>query len=437
MILCFVRKPPFYPQSSPQVSINLRGKDLGGMAGFRGRGETDPIDYVENICENMHLFRKEDFLTGDQLLTEYNPEVIGDAVNHLIPQKANLILFSPVHMGKCPMKEKWFGTQYAVSDIDEFWSKLWDTDFPLNPDLHLPEENKYIATDFSVKKSTDLSTEYPHKILDTPQGCLWYKKDNKFIVPKAFICFHLVSPVIQFTAKNMVLFDTFVSVLTHNLAELAYEADVAQLEYKVVAKEHGLVVRVKGFDHKLPLLFQLIFDHIADFSFTPATFEMITDQLKKTYFNFLIKADTLAKKLQFLPLLHPCPVQFRVTDLPVNHFVCKVKSLHKGDANSIVTVYYQTGARSLKDYALMELLVMHMEEPCFDYLRTKQTLGAQLVRAQMVGVAAADLARLLLAVDSQLRGAQPPRRSQSRPAPTFDSAAMSPPLLANRRAGKS
>ncbi|XP_015277075.1 PREDICTED: nardilysin-like [Gekko japonicus] len=408
--------------------------------------QTDPIDYVENICENMHLFRKEDFLTGDQLLTEYNPEVIGDAVNHLVPPKANLILFSPTHAGKCPMKEKWFGTQYSVSDIDEFWSKLWDTDFPLNPDLHLPEENKYIATDFSVKKSTDHRTEYPHKILETPQGCLWYKKDNKFIVPKAFICFHLVSPVIQFSATNMVLFDTFISVLTHNLAELAYEADVAQLEYKVVAKEHGLVVRVKGFDHKLPLLFQLIFDHIADFSFTPATFEMITDQLKKTYFNFLIKADTLAKdlrlsilehgrwsliekyevlnnglsteallafvnafksrlwveglvqgnftgneskeflkyivdKLQFLPLLHPCPVQFRVIDLPVSHFVCKVKSLHKGDANSIVTVYYQTGARSLKDYALMELLVMHMEEPCFDYLRTKQTLGYHVYSA--------------------------------------------------------
>lgn len=51
----------------------------------------------------------------------------------------------------------------------------------------------------------------------------------------------------------MVLFDTFVSILTHNLAEYAYEADVAQLEYKVVAKEHGLVVRVKGFNHKLPV----------------------------------------------------------------------------------------------------------------------------------------------------------------------------------------
>lgn len=49
------------------------------------------------------------------------------------------------------------------------------------------------------------------------------------------------------------LFDLFVNILVHNLAEPAYEADVAQLEYKLVAGEHGLVIKVKGFNHKLPV----------------------------------------------------------------------------------------------------------------------------------------------------------------------------------------
>lgn len=43
----------------------------------------------------------------------------------------------------------------------------------------------------------------------------------------------------------------FVNILVHNLAEPSYEADVAQLEYKLVAGEHGLVIKVKGFNHKL------------------------------------------------------------------------------------------------------------------------------------------------------------------------------------------
>lgn len=37
--------------------------------------QTDPVEYVENMCENMQLYPRQDFLTGDQLLFEYKPEV--------------------------------------------------------------------------------------------------------------------------------------------------------------------------------------------------------------------------------------------------------------------------------------------------------------------------------------------------------------------------
>uniref|UniRef100_A0A8D2NPX6 Nardilysin convertase n=1 Tax=Zosterops lateralis melanops TaxID=1220523 RepID=A0A8D2NPX6_ZOSLA len=412
---------------------------------FHYQEQTDPVDYVENLCENMQLFQKEDFLTGDQLLFEYKPEIIADALNQLSPQRANLVLLSAANEGQCHLKEKWFGTQYSMEDIDRYWSDLWDSDFELNQDLHLPEENKYIATDFALKVADCPETEYPVKILSTQQGCLWYRKDDKFKIPKGYVRFHLISPLIQQSAENIILFDTFVNILSHNLGEPAYEADVAQLEYKLVAGEYGLIIRVKGFNHKLPLLFQLIIDYLSDFSFTPAVFEMITEQLKKTYYNILIKPETLAKdvrllilehgrwsmidkyqtlmkglsiealsafvsafksqlfveglvqgnftsreakdflnyvvqKLQFAPLAHPCPVQFRVVDLPNTHLLCKVKTLNKGDANSEVTVYYQvTGCRHCHFCCNFVLFQMHMEEPCFDFLRTKQTLGSELV----------------------------------------------------------
>lgn len=44
--------------------------------------QTDPIEYVEDICENMQLFSKEDFLTGDQLMFEFNPEVVAHHMQH-------------------------------------------------------------------------------------------------------------------------------------------------------------------------------------------------------------------------------------------------------------------------------------------------------------------------------------------------------------------
>uniref|UniRef100_A0A8D3BSQ3 Nardilysin a (N-arginine dibasic convertase) n=1 Tax=Scophthalmus maximus TaxID=52904 RepID=A0A8D3BSQ3_SCOMX len=395
---------------------------------FHYQEQIDPIEYVEDICENMQLFPKEDFLTGDQLMFEYNPEVISAALSILAPEKANLMLLSPEHEGQCPLREKWFGTQYSVEDIQQEWMERWTDHLELNGDLHLPAENKFIATDFSLKPSDCPDTELPVRIADSDRGCLWYKKDNKFKIPKAYIRFHLISPVIQQSAKNVVLFDMLVNILGHNLAGPAYEAEVAQLEYKLVAGEHGLVIKVKGFNHKLSLLFHLIIDHLAAFSASPDVFSMFSEQLKKTYFNILIKPDKLGKdvrllilehsrwsmvekcqaltagltsdelmefsrsfrtelyveglvqgnfsraeseqflqyvtdKLQFAKLPAEVPVMFRVVELPPKHHICKVKSLNKGDANSEVTVYYQVHAP------------MHMEEPCFDFLRTKETLG--------------------------------------------------------------
>ncbi|XP_038584735.1 nardilysin-like [Micropterus salmoides] len=407
---------------------------------FHYQEQIDPIEYVEDICENMQLFPKGDFLTGDQLMFEFNPEVISAALSLLTPEKANLMLLSPEHEGQCPLREKWFGTQYSVEDIQQEWMERWTGNLELSSDLYLPTENKFIATDFTLKPSDCPDTEFPIQIANSDSGCLWYKKDNKFKIPKAYIRFHIISPVIQQSAKNVVLFDLLVNILGHYLAEPAYEAEVAQLEYKIVAGEHGLVIKVKGFNHKLPLLFYLIIDHLADFSASPDVFNMFAEQLKKTYFNILIKPEKLGKdvrllilehsrwsmvekyqalmagltsselmdfsrnfraelyaeglvqgnfckaeseqflqyvteKLQFSKLPAEVPVMFRVVELPQKNHICKVKSLNKGDANSEVTVYYQSGLKTLREHTLMELLVMHMEEPCFDFLRTKETLG--------------------------------------------------------------
>ncbi|XP_029900301.1 nardilysin [Myripristis murdjan] len=407
---------------------------------FHYQEQTDPIEYVEDICENMQLFPKEDFLTGDQLMFEFNPEVISAALSLLTPEKANLMLLSPEHEGQCPLREKWFGTQYSVEEIQQEWRERWTGNLEPNNDLHLPAENKFIATDFTLRPSDCPDAEFPVRIANSDRGCLWYKKDNKFKIPKAYVRFHLISPVIQQSARNVVLFDLLVNILGHNLAEPAYEADVAQLEYKLVAGEHGLVIKVKGFNHKLPLLLHLIIDYLADFSASPDVFSMFSEQLKKTYFNILIKPEKLGKdvrllilehsrwsmvekyqaltegltvdelmefsrtfkaqlyaeglvqgnftsaeseqflqyvtdKLQFSKLPAEVPVMFRVVELPLKHHICKVKSLNKGDANSEVTVYYQSGPKNLREHTLMELLVMHMEEPCFDFLRTKETLG--------------------------------------------------------------
>lgn len=87
----------------------------------------------------------------------------------------------------------------------------------------------FAASDFTLMPSDCPDTEFPVQIANSDRGCLWYKKDNKFKIPKgdecpccprherwfciitevlflslvaAYIRFHLISPVIQQSAKK-------------------------------------------------------------------------------------------------------------------------------------------------------------------------------------------------------------------------------------------
>ncbi|CAK1541651.1 unnamed protein product [Leptosia nina] len=67
--------------------------------------------------------------------------------------------------------------------------------------------------------------------------------------------------------------------------------------------------------------------------------------------------------------------QIKVHELPLGERVVRVMSFNPASTNSIVTNYYQADVANIKDTATLEVLMMLMEEPVFDVLRTKEQLG--------------------------------------------------------------
>ncbi|CAB4016802.1 RNA-directed DNA polymerase from transposon X-element, partial [Paramuricea clavata] len=101
-----------------------------GDNNFRFKEEVDPSDYVEEIAECMQLYPEKDYLTGSDLIWDFDEKIITDVQNNLTPDKANIMLISKTLSSECTEKEKWFDTQYCVQD--------------LNRDLYLPEKNIFI-----------------------------------------------------------------------------------------------------------------------------------------------------------------------------------------------------------------------------------------------------------------------------------------------------
>ncbi|KAF9406616.1 hypothetical protein HW555_013073 [Spodoptera exigua] len=65
----------------------------------------------------------------------------------------------------------------------------------------------------------------------------------------------------------------------------------------------------------------------------------------------------------------------KVHQLPLGERKIRVMSLNEASTNSIITNYYQGEATNAKDTATLEVLMLLMEEPVFDSLRTKEQLG--------------------------------------------------------------
>lgn len=90
--------------------------------------------------------------------------------------------------------------------------------------------------------------------------------------------------------------------------------------------------------HRIGRKYKCEYEHICDDYFLHKYVHMM--KMGNGASSFILPL-SLFRKLQFVPLIHPCPIQFRVIELPNTHILCKVKSLHAGDPNSDVTVYYQ------------------------------------------------------------------------------------------------
>uniref|UniRef100_A0A2R5LLC9 Putative secreted/periplasmic zn-dependent peptidase n=1 Tax=Ornithodoros turicata TaxID=34597 RepID=A0A2R5LLC9_9ACAR len=407
---------------------------------FRWCEEESPIDYVEKLCESMQLYPPEHYLTGDSLFYDYKPDLIQKCMDDMIPEKANIMIISCRYQkqGICTERETYMETQYCIEDIPEDWKAAWSCN---QQDLHfdLPQPNKYIATDFTLKSDVQYQTQFPIKLHEDEHYRLWFKQDNKFNVPKACVYFHLISSTLRTSPENAVLLDLFVDVLDQNMSQETNAAECASLDFAIYGNDTGLVIQVEGFNEKLPVLFDVILDHLANFEVQEDLFENLKKHLHKHYYNEFMKpsklsrdvrlailqqnywshvekrllekdvtvdslrsfveqfrshlfveglvhgnltadeasamAEQVIKKLACKPLPPSMIPETRVMQLPVGNHYCRVASFNLEDKNSVITNYYQLGPGDVSQHAQASLLINFMEEPCFDILRTKSQLG--------------------------------------------------------------
>jgi len=409
---------------------------------FAFREEKQPSENVENLCENMQFYPPERYLDGDDLLFNYDPAVIDKFTNGLTRNKVNIFLRSKeIPAEQLDQTEPWFGTPFSCSPIPASWTDQTQSE-QFSDQFHLPEPNLFIAENTSLcSPDPSFNSQYPIRIYSDTQGELFYRPDQTFLQPRAYIHYLLRSPMQLQSLTNSCLLDLMVMCLLQNIIEDVYPADLAQLSYSLYSSETGLVIKVSGLSDKLPNLMEVLVRRLVTFKqdISKDMFLAVLEQMRKNLYNHTIKAKRLVRdvrlgllqdvyhaphdkhnivrnitldqvtdfaeqffsqlyvqglvqgnmtrdqvisvdnmlrtKLQCSPLSTDAVTDIRCNGLPEGSWTVRVDSADRGDANTLVTNYYQSGPGTIREHAIMEAIVLLMEEPIFDTLRTQEQLG--------------------------------------------------------------
>ncbi|KAH8409061.1 hypothetical protein KR009_006071, partial [Drosophila setifemur] len=414
--------------------------------GFRFQAQRPAFDNVQELVLNSKYFPPKDILTGKELYYEYNEEHLTDLIGHLNELKFNLMVTSRNKyegITTYDQQEQWFGTEYATIPMPEKWRKLWEDSKPL-PELFLPEPNRFVTQDFTLfwhELGKPEIPAAPKKLLKTDTCELWFRQDDKFELPEAYMSFYFISPLQRQSAKNDAMCTLYEELVKFHVCEELYPAISAGLSYTFNASEKGLQLKVSGYNEKLHLIVEAIADGMVNVADTLDSdiLAAFRKNQRKTYFNTLIKPRALNRDVRLCVLEHirwlmidkyKCLNDITLEDLrdfarqfprelyiqaliqgnyteesahnvlnavktrlncqaikerqyvedgtvqlPLGTSVIRCHALNEQDPNSVITNFYQIGPNTVRVESILDLMMMFVEEPVYNQLRTKEQLG--------------------------------------------------------------
>lgn len=229
-------------------------------AGFRFLQKSQPISYTSSLATSLERFAPEHVVSGNHLYFEYAPAEIERLLQFFTPQNLLVMISDRSFEAEANLREPWYDTAYSVSAADPALLERW-TNAAVPSELHLPNPNPFIPTDFEIKPRVvpvlvsqqraaiadgDTSTkeessgqpaadsqqplspkkrrEYPSRLADIGDVIFWYKQDNLFDMPKLYLGLQFRTPVAYESPASCAMTDVITRCLEETLNKYAYYA---------------------------------------------------------------------------------------------------------------------------------------------------------------------------------------------------------------------
>jgi insulysin len=228
-------------------------------------------------------------LSGPSLIRTFAPDAIKTGLAALNPENFRLTVVSQQFPGDWDKTEKWYGTQYKYEKIPQVFlqrirsaAKATTNERP--KELHLPHKNEFLPSRLDVeRKEISEPMKFPKLIRNDDHVRTWYKKDDRFWVPKANLHITLRSPLVGMTPHTGAMAQIYHGLVQDALNEYAYDAEISGLDYSVSSHSIGLDLSLSGYNDKMTVLLEKVLVCMRDLEVRSDRFTIIKERLLRSY----------------------------------------------------------------------------------------------------------------------------------------------------------
>ncbi|KAJ5575534.1 hypothetical protein N7535_002460 [Penicillium sp. DV-2018c] len=277
-------------QREPEQWIFDEMKNLAEVD-FRFKQKTPASRFTSRLCSVMQKSLPREWLLSGSLLRRFDPELIKKALSHLRTDNFRLLIVSQDFPGTWDQKEKWYGTEYKVEKIPKDFlgglqKALESTEATRTSDIHMPHKNEFVPTRLSVeKKEVAEPANFPKLIRHDERVRLWFKKDDRFWVPKATVEVTLRNAQVWTTPRNLIKTKLYTELVRDSLDEYSYDAELAGLGYHLSATSTGLDISVSGYNDKMSVLLDKVLHTMRGLVINQDRFNIIKERLTRAFRN--------------------------------------------------------------------------------------------------------------------------------------------------------
>ena len=260
---------------------------------FKFQEKTPASSFASRMSSIMQKpLPRERLLSGLDVLRTFDSKGIARGLDCLRYDNCRITVVSPDFPGNWDQKEKWYGTEYRMEAIEpEFIASMKAASETSStsriPDLHFPLANEFVPSKLSVeKKVIDEPSKTPKLIRNDQMMRIWWKKDDRFWVPKGSIFVAMKNPLTSATAANSVKSRIFCELVKDALNEYSYNAEIAGLDYNVADIFMGLGVDIVGYNDKMPVLLEKVLTSMRDLEVKQERFKVVKERVSRGFKNY-------------------------------------------------------------------------------------------------------------------------------------------------------